>query len=57
MRKFKNRDHRVNENTKEVTVVAHNWSSAIAASAWVKRYFPGYKACLVSPENFASDSH
>ena len=44
------RPHFVDEDTEKVYVTVQNMSGAMAAPAWVKKYFPGYTCCIVSDE-------
>ena len=47
-----NLQHIVNEETKEVLVRCDSAITAMGISSWVKKYYPGYTAKIVSKEFF-----
>ena len=45
------RPHYVDEDTETVYVSVDSWMGSISAPHWAKRYFPGYKCAIISPED------
>ena len=45
------RPHYVDEDTETVYVSVDSWMGSMSAPHWAKRYFPGYKCAIISPED------
>ena len=49
--------HFVNQKTKEVYVICESAITAMGISAFVKKYYPGYKGQIISQEHLDKLAH
>lgn len=47
-----NLQHIIKEETKEVLVVCDSAITAMGIGSWVKKYYPGYTAKIISKDRF-----